>query len=222
MTRLVVSILGVIAGLAGIEHGIGELLQGNTTPGGIVFQSWPTSELMKNFNGEPAMSVIPNFLASGILSVLISLIFITWAVMFINRKHGGSIMMLISVVLLMVGGGFGPPLLGIILGAAGTRIGKPFSWWRARLPQGVRRFLSAASPWVLAACIIAWLLMIPGPFVVGHLFQAEGTENLALVLYFVLAAFGLLPVAIITGFARDIEKPTFGASMGRMIMGDKR
>jgi hypothetical protein len=215
MTRLVVSILGVIAGLAGIEHGIGELLQGNTAPGGIMLQSWPASELMKNFSGEPAMSVIPNFLVSGILSVLISLIFITWAVIFINRKHGGSIMMLISVVLLLVGGGFGPPLLGIILGAAGTRVDKPLSWWRAHLPQGVRRFLSAVSPWVLAACIIAWLLMIPGPFVVGRLFQAGDTENLALALYFVLAAFGLLPAAIIAGFARDIEKPTFGASRGK-------
>lgn len=215
MTRLVVSALGVIAGLAGIEHGIGELLQGNTTPGGLVFQSWPTSEVMRSFSGEPAMSVIPNLPASGILSLLVSLIFILWAVMFINRKHGGSIMMLISGVLLLVGGGFGPPLLGIILGAAGTRIGKPLSWWRARLPQGVRRFLSTVSPWVFAACLIAWLIMIPGPYLVGRLLGADGAETLAIASYFTFAAFGLLAAAIITGFARDIEEPK-SASGGSM------
>jgi hypothetical protein len=54
--------------------------------------------------------------------------------------------------------------------------------------------------------------MIPGPFVVGRLLKSEGTKQSALALYFVLAAFGLLPVAIIGGFARDIEEATFGAS----------
>lgn len=132
----------------------------------------------------------------------------TWAVVFINRKHGGSILMLISVVLLLVGGGFGPPLLGIIVGAAGTRAGKPLSWWRTHLSPRARRFLSGASPWILAACLIAWLLMIPGPIVAERMLGTGSPDGSTLPLYFILVAFGLLPAAIITGFARDIEKPT--------------
>jgi len=206
MTRLVVSLLGVLAGLAGIEHGIGEVLQGGTVPPGLVFPSWPDSRLMAIFGGEPAMSVIPNFTASGIFSILLSLLLIAWSVVFIGRRHGGLTMMIISVALLLVGGGFGPPLLGIILGAAGTRIGKPLTWWRAHLPRAVRRFLSAASPVLSAACFLAWVLMMPGPMIIGRLFKAEGFDGTAVVPYFILAAFATLPLAIVAGFARDVER----------------
>lgn len=39
-TKIVVSAFGIFLGLAGIEHGIGEILQGNIAPTGIVIKSW--------------------------------------------------------------------------------------------------------------------------------------------------------------------------------------
>ena len=42
-TRATVSTLGVIMGLGGIEHGIGEILQGNIAPKGLAILSWPDS-----------------------------------------------------------------------------------------------------------------------------------------------------------------------------------
>ena len=68
-TRVTVSTFGVLAGIAGIEHGIGELLQGNVAPNGLVIESWAGSELFRILAGEPAMTLIPNLLASGIRSV---------------------------------------------------------------------------------------------------------------------------------------------------------
>ncbi len=38
-TQVTVSTFGTIMALAGIEHGIGEILQGNLAPSGIVFPS---------------------------------------------------------------------------------------------------------------------------------------------------------------------------------------
>jgi hypothetical protein len=55
-------------------------------------------------------------LASGILSILVSLVFLVWAVAFPYRKHSGLVLVLLSIVLLLVGGGFGPPLLAIFTG----------------------------------------------------------------------------------------------------------
>lgn len=43
-TRVTVSTFGALAGLAGIEHGIEEILQGNIAPGGFVIKSWGESE----------------------------------------------------------------------------------------------------------------------------------------------------------------------------------
>jgi hypothetical protein len=50
-TRLTVSTFGAIAALAGIEHGIGEVLQGNKAPEGIMILSWPDSELFEILAG---------------------------------------------------------------------------------------------------------------------------------------------------------------------------
>jgi len=59
-TQITVTTFGIIMGLAGLEHGLGEILQGNATPPGIMFPSWPNSAFFSTLAGEPAMSIIPN------------------------------------------------------------------------------------------------------------------------------------------------------------------
>jgi len=132
-TRVTVSTFGTLAGLAGIEHGIGEVLQGNVAPEGVMISSWPESELFGILAGEPAMTIVPNLLATGILAIFVSLVFLVWATIFVQRKHGGLVLIALSVVMLLVGGGFGPPILGIIVGVAATRINAPPAWWRTHL-----------------------------------------------------------------------------------------
>ena len=51
------------------------------------------------------MSIVPNLLVTGILASLVSLIFLVWAIKFVQRKHGGQVMMLLSIIMLLVGGG---------------------------------------------------------------------------------------------------------------------
>ena len=108
--------MGTIAGIAGIEHGLGEILQGNVTSNELVFTSWPNSEMFADMAGEPAMSLIPNMLVSGFLSVFLSLVFIYWAIKQVHHRQYGIGFLVLSFLLLLVGGGFGPPLLGTILG----------------------------------------------------------------------------------------------------------
>ncbi len=149
-TRVTVSTFGALAGLAGIEHGVGEVLQGNVAPDGVMILSWPDSELFHILAGEPAMTIVPNLLATGILAILVSLIFLAWATMFVQREHGGPVLILLFVVMVLVGGGFGPPLLGIIVGIAATRINAPLAWWRAHLTGGSRRLLVNLWSWSLS------------------------------------------------------------------------
>ncbi len=44
-----VATLGTLAGLAGVEHGIGEILQGNVAPEGLAIIAWPGSELFRSW-----------------------------------------------------------------------------------------------------------------------------------------------------------------------------
>ena len=88
-TRVFASTFGAIFALAGIEHGIGEIFQGNVAPSGIMILSWPESEFFRSLGGEPAMTIVPNLLVTGILAILFSLILLVWATLFVQRKNGG-------------------------------------------------------------------------------------------------------------------------------------
>jgi hypothetical protein len=201
-TRITVSTFGVLAGLAGLEHGLGEALQGNVAPDGMMIASWSDSELFRIVAGEPAMTIIPNLLITGILAILCSLAFLAWVTLFIHKKNGGLVLILLSFVLLLVGGGFGPPLLGTILGVTATRINAPLTWWRTHLPAGLKRFLGALWPWSFAVCLIAWLYMFPGSILLDYFL---GVGNEMTIPIAALLAFGSLLLTIVAGFASDSQ-----------------
>ena len=202
-TRVTVSIIGAIVGLMGIEHGIGEALQGNIAPSGLVISSWPGSEFFRILAGEPAMTVVPNLLVTGILAIFVSMMFLVWTTVFVERKNAGLVLILLSIVMLLVGGGFGPPMLGIIVGAAATRINAPLTWWRAHLSVSLRRFLGQLWPWSLVVCVIAWLLLFPGISVLAYFFGVNDPSLIAVVFF---SAFGFLLLTVFSGFARDIQR----------------
>jgi hypothetical protein len=97
-------------------------------------------------SGEPGITIVPNLLATGILTLLAALAVLVWAALFVHRKHGGWILILLSVALLLVGGGVGPPLIGILAGVAGLGISAPYAWWRQHLPVRVQSVLAHLWP----------------------------------------------------------------------------
>lgn len=186
----------------GIEHSIGEALQGNIAPSGLVILSWPRLEFFRILAGEPAMTVVPNLLVTGILAILVSLVFLVWTTVFVERKNAGLVLILLSIVMLLVGGGFGPPMFGIIVGAVATRINAPLTWWRAHISVSLRRFLGQLWPWSLGACVIAWLLLFPGISVLAYF----GVNEPSLITVVFFSAFGFLLLTVFSGFAHDIQR----------------
>jgi len=192
-------------GLGGIEHGIGEVLQGNTVPNGVMFPSWPDSAFFRIVSGEPAMSIIPNLLITGILAIIISLAFTVWVTMFIYKRNGGLLLILLSIVMLLVGGGIFPPVIGILIGILGIKINAPLIWWSVHLPISLRHFLGMLWPWSFAICTISWLLLFPGMSILDYFF---GVNNPNLTYITILCALGFLLLTIFTGFVKDAQQQT--------------
>ncbi len=197
-----ISTFGGLVGLIGIEHGIGEILQGNTDPGSIMILSWPDSAFFSILGGEPAMTVIPNLLVTGILAILVSLVYLAWATLFVQRKHGGLVLILLTIPMLLFGGGIFPPVLGILIGAAAAGVNSPLAWWRKHLSAGSRRFLKTVWPWSFGACLLAWLSMFPGVAVLNYFF---GVNNTSLIFILLACMFGFLILTSLAGFASDIQ-----------------
>jgi hypothetical protein len=201
-TEVVVSVFGIMLGLAGIEHGIGEILQGNIVPSGILIKSWGESKLFSILAGEPAMTIIPNLLITGVLAIIVSISIMIWAVAFVQRKNGGLVLILLSILLLLVGGGFGPPLIGIIVGAAGTRINAQLPWWRKHISVNTRRLLSKFWLCFLIASLLSYFYLFPVSIILWHLF---GVYHPNIILGVSSFAFVTLLMAVFSGFARDID-----------------
>jgi hypothetical protein len=193
-TRVVASLLGVVAGIAGIGHGYFETLQGNVRPDSLMISSiGPPCEPEKVWNAcEPAMTVIPSFLVTGILAIIIGLAVLIWAAAFVQRKNGGVVLILLSIALLLFGGGFFPPLIGIIAGVAGAKINAPL----AGQPGSVLRFFAKMWPWPL----VIFLVWVFGQLIVGYFFNEFMQKNGYLSLLLIV---GLLPLSVFTGYAYD-------------------
>ena len=195
-TRIVVATFGTLVAFAGVEHGVGEILQGPVAPAGLAIKSWSDVRAFEILGGEPAMTVIPNLLVTGVLAVIVALMLGIWSVMFVDRRYGGLVLIALSVLLLLVGGGFGPPLMGIILGIAAMRIGAA----SRRPPGSVARAVGRVWPWVLGVGVLGYLSLVPGLVVLSWGF---GVSDPNLVLVLSAVSFAALLLAAISARAHD-------------------
>lgn len=198
-TRILAAAMGTIMGLGGVEHGIGEILQGPVAPERVMILSWPDSAFFSIVAGEPAMTILPDLRIAGILTVFVSLIFTVWSIFFIHRKHGGLVLIGLSIAMLLVGGGLGPPVIGVIIGAAAMRINAA-PRQSGGSAHGLRQFIRKVWPVIFTACIAAWLLMFPGLSILDYSF---GRNYVEIIPGLAILAFGLLLAAIFTGYVRD-------------------
>jgi hypothetical protein len=93
------------------------------------------------------MTIMPSFLAAGLVTIVISLAVVAWAVAFVQRKNSGAVLFALSIMMLLAGGGIIPVLAIILASFAGTRLNKPSatsSW----------HILSRLWPWSLVAFVL--------------------------------------------------------------------
>jgi len=195
-TKTVATWLGLLAGAAGLEHGYFEILQGNTRPAGVMFPSWGADicDPAKLWHAcEPAMSLLPNFLVTGILTVILGLVVMAWSIWFLRGNFGGLGLLLLSIVLLLCGGGFFPPLIGLVGGAAGMQINRPVVGQSGRLT----RLAAKLWPWPLIL-LVTWLL---AQFPVGYFFNDALKSIMGWGLLLIIT---FLPLSVYVGYARDV------------------
>ncbi|MCG8353580.1 MAG: hypothetical protein MI924_37935 [Chloroflexales bacterium] len=207
-TRINVATIGVIFGLGGMTHGFAETLQGNTPTGGMFINAIAAGSTWTRWSegGEGAFTIVPNFLVTGILAMLVGLAIIVWSLGFVHRPRGPIVFLSLFILLFLVGGGIGQVAFFIPAWVVATRIRKPLCWWRSVLPAGLRSGFAKVWPWLLtlAALLILTALVIA---IFGYIPSVQDMER---VLNITLAMVGLSLVifllAFVAGFAYDIER----------------
>ena len=98
-TRGVASTLGILVGLAGIEHGYLEVLQGHVRPEGMMIDAIGPSQRLWEFATETALTVVPSFLLTGVLAMIVGLVLVIWAAAFVHTRCGPGVLLLLSIIL---------------------------------------------------------------------------------------------------------------------------
>jgi len=196
-TRLFVVIQGTIGGLAGIAHGIFEIVLGNRPTRGLVLD--PTTG---------AFTILPTYLISGIAAICVGLALILWTIGFIHRKNGPAIFLFICILLFLVGGGIAQVGFFLIAWAVSTRINQPINWWKRDLSGKARMRMARLWPAFFTA---GYLFLFIG-IAIWLIFTPPGTSFSEHISAYLLCWFSLCIglvfqlLTIVSGFAMDIEK----------------
>jgi hypothetical protein len=205
-TRLIVSTVGILCGLSGMEHGFFETLQGNIPPSTLLISAIGPGQRFWPGGTETALTIVPSFLVSGILAMLAGLLVIVWSAGFVQRKYGSGVFFLLSLFQFLVGGGFAQIFLVLMTTLAATQINHPWQGWR-RLPKFLGLLwlplLVVFALTLLASMFAAIFGFIP---LVSGLFPMTSTEMTGLLYTLGYSMLGLLPVTILAGLAHDVER----------------
>jgi len=203
-TRITVATLGTIFGISGMSHGFFEILQGNVPTGGLFISAIGEAQKMWPHGNEPAFTLIPNFLMTGIAAMIVGLAIIVWSLAFVHKKNGPVVFILLFILLLMVGGGVAQIVFFPWIWLVSTRINKPLVWWRKILPVKIQKPLGKLWPWslIISSALLVFVLEIATTGFVPAVNDPEA------VLSIMLSCLGMevvaLPLTFVSGFAYDI------------------
>lgn len=193
-TSIYVQIFGVLVGLVGAVHGVFETLQGNKSTTGMILPEIG------------ALTIIPNYLATGIAAILAGALVVIWTLGFVNKRIWPSVFITLCILLFFVGGGFAQILLILTAWMVSTQIHNPLSWWRKMIPHRIRVIFAGLWLPVLALGTLfltigvgIWLFVLPP----GEIREVTATHFA--VWASLIIGISLLFADVIFGFSRDIE-----------------
>lgn len=197
-------ILGISLAIAGIHHGFFEILQGNNPTNGTFIESIGPEHRMWVHGNDPAMTLIPNFLFTGITAILIGLAIIFWVIFYIDKKYGPSVFLLLFMFLTLSGGGIGYIPFFILIWIYAKRKNES-DWIKQLFPGRSENFLS--NLWIIVTWVTAGFFIIGLEISVFGYFPGVSDPDLMLTICwsFLLAALVLINFAYLSAAA--IKQP---------------
>lgn len=160
-TRITASVIGALLGLAGIvNHGIFEILQGNTSTNGFYIEAISVAHRYWLHGTEGAFTIIHNFLITGICVFFVGTAIIVWSLRYTHLKYWTKVFLMLLILLTLVGGGIGHIILFLPTWALAININKSLDWWEKMMSARLRKTLSDLWKFSLLVTTISWLILM--------------------------------------------------------------
>lgn len=202
---LTTAVLGTTLAVGGFHHGLFEALQGSRPTPGLFIDSIGPDQRRWIHGSDPALTVVPNFLVTGLLSMTVSIVVVAWVWTGLRGARGPAVLLALFVVLTLVGGGIGHiPFFFALWGYSTHTRGSPAphkNGLRARF----RRFLGRG--WVVWLALASSLLLIALELSVFALpgLPFDPDSLLVIIWWTLFASFVCLNAAYLGAIARDAE-----------------
>lgn len=198
--------VGVIFGLSGMNHGFFECLQGNTPTKGVLIHAIGEQHRFWVHGTEDALSVIPNFMISGLLSMFIGLVIVLWSLFYIHSRHGRTVFLALFCLLFLVGGGIGQLFFFLPAWAFASQLDKPMSRWKKILHARLWPILSKAWPILLTLAVLTVLFLIEIA-IFGFIPGMENPDQIQVIAMFaLLSSVILFMMSFIAGYGHDLMR----------------
>jgi len=206
-TRIIATTIGVFFGLfSGVNHGFFEFLQGIKPTDGLLIHAIGEAQRFWPLGTEDAFTIIPNFMITGIASIVVGIAIIVWSIWFLPGKHGRTIFLGLFILSFLVGGGIGQVFFFLPAWAFATRMDKPLNWWRKALPRSSWSFL--AGLWIFILLLATTLMLIGLEIAIfgffPGLYEPETIQNTAML--FVLTSAVLYVISFVAGFGHELNR----------------
>lgn len=197
--RIVTALFSVALAFAGATHGFFEMLQGNVATGGLYINSIGPEQGM--WGEDPAITLIPNFLITGITAMILGMLIAIWAVFFVQQPRGPIVLLLLFIAQTLAGGGIGYIPFYLVTYAWSSRIRKPPPTWPSRLPDSLRQTSTALWLPIAILSVVIWIWVLIES-IAGFLVPALGDAfilnaiGIALAIVMVLINFAFIGAAL--------------------------
>lgn len=206
-TRVIATTIGVFFGsFSGVNHGFFEFLQGNTPTNGLVIEAIGEAQRFWPLGTEPAFTIIPNFMITGLASMIVGLTIAIWSIWFLPTKHGRTVFLGLFILSFLVGGGIGQAFFFIPAWAFAMRMDKPLTWWSKVLPRSAWPFLSKI--WIVTLVLATIAMLIGLEMAIFGYFPGitdpETFQNTNMI--FVFSSVILYVISFIAGFGHELRR----------------
>ena len=204
-TRTIATTVGVFFGLfSSINHGIFEILQGNNPTDSVLINAIGPIQRFWPGGTEPALTLLPNYLLTGIAAILVGIAIIAWSIWYLPTKHGRKVFLGLFLLSFLVGGGIGQAFFFIPAWAFATRINKPLRGWKKLLPLRFWPYLARLWKFTLPIAVILMLIGLEMA-IFGYFPGNLATEELMNTnMIFVFGSAIMFIVSFIAGFGQEL------------------
>ncbi len=202
-TQIIVAIFGIVFAVAGITHGVFEILQAPAPKPGLFVDSIGPEQRFWPEGDDPGISILPTFLLSGVFTVGFGVLIIAQCLFGLSLARAAWIFLSLFIAQTLTGGGLGYVPFYLVAWGYLTRVEKPLDWVGPKLDGALGRLLAVlswpaaligAALW-LQALIVSVIGIYPG--------LTAPQDKLMLIWLSLLGCFILMNIALLGALARD-------------------